>query len=320
MVAVTNRAFRSLGLRRRSAAGGRPLLGAPHAADGCRGPERSLGPRRRLSIARSTALASRALALGVAASRLGCGSAGGGAVEPLPPATAGLGSESSRMTVPLGGGRAKVCQATLVAERWALTAAHCFADAPVGGVGTFDDWRRAFPLDEVRFHPLAHESGDTMRRQRWPRSGFQAAHDLALVPVPGGAPTPQAAPVAGPDRELSMSGEACFARCVPGLGPETAWARLLGEVPAESLLGDDVAGTLLAAESDGVRPGDSGSGVLLPMQEARCGPGSSPRGHLLVGVIQNAHPTDLSLPFGSVPVYSPAHHAWIVETIAEPDR
>jgi hypothetical protein len=253
---------------------------------------------------------------------LGC--AQGGADAPAPAELErypGYPATTSRLASSLGGNFQKSCLATLVAPSWALTAAHCFSGVEPSARGTLRDFARGFSVADVELYPGAHVSGKTQVGSGWDRSEFVPAHDLALVPLRPALT--QVTPVS-----VWQPAEGCDLSDAQGLVGElglsgadgegwTAQASFLGTVAAASLLGPSYTGELVAASGPWVGPGDSGSGMSaswdqLQAAAAGCAGSDEVGGRpVLVGVVQDANPTDPSAAFGLVPVYGPDHASWL---------
>lgn len=261
--------------------------------------------------------------------------------QPLPEPTAGYPETTSRLTLSLGGDYSKLCHATLVDARWAVTAAHCFSLIEPDARGALNDFGLSIAVSDVIFHPEALADGSTGLDRVRETQEFVAAHDLALVPFY--PPFEQVPPVSRwlpsehcslsePSRGRELGVRARFGKLGPDDEAQTAEATLIGSVSAEELLGPEHSGTLLSARGPSVGPGDSGSGVTsLGSDLARFTNGcvSSPvtgaggDGYeVLMGVIQDANPDDPTLPFGSVPLYAFDHARWlatIIETAPTPE-
>ena len=271
-------------------------------------------------MALSGSLDRRALLL---ATLVGCTGAADGAVATLQlERRPGYPATTSRLAASLGGNFQKSCHATLVDSSWAITAAHCFSGVEPSARGALRDFARGFSVADVELYPGAHVSGASRVGSGWKRSDFLPAHDLALVPlrppVTEVAPVSVWRPVEGCDLLASdgLVGEL-------GLGDDegdgwTAQAAILGSVAAASLLGARYMGSLVAARGPSVGPGDSGSGMTAVWDELQAAaPGCEPLEEtfpgqsVLVGVVQDANPTDPSARFGLVPIYDPEHACWL---------
>jgi hypothetical protein len=179
----------------------------------------------------------------------------------------------------------------------------------------------------VRFFPGAHRSLAARREAVWDSWEFIAAHDLALIPIEpevtdtvpvslwtGGATCslPEGYSVIGRFGQRSPTDEA-----------QTAETAISGVVEAAALLGPDQPGWLLSARGPRVRPGDSGSGVTIEREEldelsSDCEVNASDNHEILVGVVQDAHPEGLPLPFGLVPLHTVEHAQWIADVLSTP--
>jgi hypothetical protein len=245
-------------------------------------------------------------------------------LEPEAP-TPGYPPATSRLTLRLGGEFQKLCHATLIDRRWAVTAAHCFSGVDPEARGALNDLSRSLSVSDVRFHPGALRSGATTLERVTEEADFMAAHDLALVPV-----DPPLDTIAAPARWLpepdcalpdTLGVRAWFGQLSFDARAQTVEATLIGTVSAASLLGPGHPGSLLSAQGPGVRPGDSGSGVLADWAElgelatgCTCHDGAK-AGEILVGVIQDANPDRPTSPFGLIPLHVFDHTSWIATII-----
>jgi hypothetical protein len=268
------------------------------------------------------------LALGLPATA--CGAT---APEEPPPAVAepGYPETTSRLTLRLDREFQKLCHATLVDRRWAVTAAHCFSGVAPDARGALNDFERSVAVRDVVVYPGALLDGSTRLEQVYQTSDFVAAHDLALVPIlpplDGVVPVARWQPLATCSLPSMLDVRGRFGQLGPDDRAQTAEADLIGTVTAASLLGPDHGGTLLSARGASVGPGDSGSGVTADWIEleptaAGCALYDGANAdEVLMGVIQDANVGRSSLPFGLTPLYPFDHSRWlatIIETTPAP--
>lgn len=243
--------------------------------------------------------------------------------DTLPAPTPGYPPVTSRLTLRLGGEFQKLCHATVIDPRWALTAAHCFSSVEPGARGALNDLERSLSVSEVYIHPAALRSGAVRIEVVTTEADFVAAHDLALVPLDPPLDTLELPARWLPAQRCTLPDtldvRAWFGQLGFGDRAQTTEATLLGTVSAESLLGPGHPGSLLSAQGPSVRPGDSGSGVLAGSAEltalaSECA-ASGAGDEILIGVIQDANPDQPSLPFGLTPLHVFDHASWIASVI-----
>lgn len=219
------------------------------------------------------------------------------------------------MSVPIGNGRLKHCHATAVARHWVLTAAHCFSQVSSGARGNLEQFDRGFSMLDVQYHPSAFRAEAPALDGRWDESDIAVADDLAVIHLD--APLSLAFPSIANRQEFeaalaASSSEVSFSRQDLEDNSQTAFAIILGEIPAADLVGPGHQGHLLSATSDGVYPGGSGAGVVIagsvPLNALPPDPESTDR---LIGVVQNANREDPSLSFGIVPLYNSDTFQWL---------
>ena len=270
-------------------------------------------------------MAARALPIGLI---LACGGVAPSDTEDdLPAPTPGYPPVTSRLTLRLGGEFQKLCHATVIDPRWALTAAHCFSSVDPGARGALNDLERSLSVSDVVIHPGALRSGAVRIEVVSAEADFVAAHDLALVPVDPPIDTLELPARWLPDQRCTLPDildvRAWFGQLGLGDRAQTTEATLLGTVSAESLLGPGHPGSLLSAQGPSVRPGDSGSGVLAGSAEltalaSGCAP-TSTGDEILIGVVQDANPDQPSLPFGLTPLHVFDHARWMAVVIESGD-
>jgi hypothetical protein len=283
------------------------------------------------------------IACGLFCFGIACGGSGADREpEPLPDPSPGYPETTSRLKLSLGGDYWKLCHATMVDARWALTAAHCFSGIDPDARGALNDFGRSVSVRDAIFHPEALVDGATELDSLRETHEFVAAHDLALVPFyppldtvqPVSRWLPSESCSLGEPDALDLDVRGRFGQLGPGDEAQTAEATLLGSVEAAALLGPDHSGILLSAKGASVGPGDSGSGVTSVWAEldgvaSGCSTtdgGASRDGvgaEVLMGVIQDANPDDPTLPFGLVPLYAFDHARWlatVIETAPTPQQ
>jgi len=251
-----------------------------------------------------------------------------GAPPPPPPealdSQPGYPETTSRLTLRLGGEFQKLCHATLVDRRWALTAAHCLSDVDPDARGALNDFERGVAVRDVAIYPGALRDGSTRIERVQSTSDFVAAHDLALVPIDPPlddiAPVASWLPLPGCSLPATLDIRGRFGQLGANDQAQTVEAHLLGTVTAASLLGPEHVGSLLSAQGPSVGPGDSGSGVTADWNELEgmasgCAPSERVNAdEVLIGVIQDANVERSSSPFGLTPLYPFDHSRWLVTT------
>lgn len=247
------------------------------------------------------------------------------ALPTAPDTVAGYEPHVVRFRLRIDASRVRDCHAGRIAAGWLLTSAHCFSIAAPGAPGTLVDTPGHFDTSDVLLHPGALPSGRETHENVFSPETVRAAHDLALIRFHD-----------EDEEELvdlwrpSADVQSCFAlrglrgsivfhgRETPNRIAETTAAVALAIAQPKDLLGPGAGGegeALLAATGSGVGSGDSGSLVTssrawMRVSSREC-ESSLPEESSVIGVIQDAHPSNPTAPFGIVPTFLPEHYEWI---------